>query len=311
MITGIIDPEKVIAEIRRIQSIGVRSSWGVLDFEVPFDEVLMRGPTDSRFAAVTASLVSTMAAVKAAFPTMRWTYYGFPHVPYHPTAGDWGRVAAADRDALMQRYTQPYAAVLECMDWLMPCAYDVYERAKGMPNTYSQPDVAEVEFRRARVDSIVRHFTRRGLPVPPIIPAVSPWFQPGAGAGGATWLAPIPTEEFVSEQLRPCMAAGATGFAIWGGMDYILRIASLRNTPPTGGVSGLRTEFRSALMAAYPQGDRFGRSPGIDWSDPASLERLGAQLDATLAEAMRSSDCVAVEFGRDAPASYGMTVTRN
>jgi len=54
-----------------------------------------------------------MAAVKAAFPTMKWTYYGFPHVPYHPAAGDWGRVAPADREALLQGYTQPYAAVLD------------------------------------------------------------------------------------------------------------------------------------------------------------------------------------------------------
>jgi hypothetical protein len=310
MVSGIIDPEKVIAEIRRIQSTGVRSSWGVLDFEVPFDEVLMRGPSDSRFAAVTASLVNTMAAVKAAFPTMRWTYYGFPHVPYHPAAGDWGRVAAADRDALMQRCTQPYAAVLDCMDWFMPCAYDVYERAKGMPNTYSRPDVAETEYRRARIESIVRHFTRRGRSVPPIIPAVSPWFQPGGGAGGATWLAPIPTEEFVAEQLRPCMEVGATGFAIWGGMDYFLRIASLRNPPLTGGVPELRAEFRSALTAAYPPGGRSGQSPGMDWDDPASLQRLGAQMDSTLAEAMRSSDRVAGEFGRDAPTRHGTTVTR-
>jgi hypothetical protein len=106
------------------------------------------------------------------------------------------------------------------------------------------------------------------------------------------------------------MEVGATGFAIWGGMDYFLRIASLRNPPLTGGVPELRAEFRSALTAAYPPGGRSGQSPGMDWDDPASLQRLGAQMDSTLAEAMRSSDRVAGEFGRDAPTRHGTTVTR-
>lgn len=314
MVTGIIDPAKVIAEIQRIQSTGVRSSWGVLDFEVPFDEVLMKGPSDPRFAAVSASLVNTITAVKAAFPNMKWTYYGFPHVPYHPAVGDWGRVATADRDALLQRYTQPYAAVLDSMDWFMPCAYDVYERAKGMPNTYSPSDVAEAEFRKARVESVVRHFTRRGMPMPCIIPAVSPWFQPGAGNGAATWLAPIPTDEFVADQLRPCMAAGASGFAIWGSMDYFLKIASLQNPPRTNGLPELQAEFRTALGAAYPQAAgsaMLAASSTIDWANATSLTLLGTQMNSTLAEALRSSDRVASEFGLSKPPTRGTTIWQN
>ncbi len=308
MVTGVIDPAKVIAEIRRIQSTGVRSSWGVLDFEVPFDEVLMKGPSDPRFAAVSGSLVNTMAAVKAAFPAMKWTYYGFPHVPYHPDVGDWGRVAASDRDALLQRYTQPYAAVLDSMDWFMPCAYDVYERAKGMPNTPSPADVAEVEYRKARVESIVRHFTRRNLPVPCILPAVSPWFQPGGGNGAATWLAPIPTEEFVADQLRPCMAAGSSGFAIWGGMDYVLKIASLQNPPQRNGVPELQAEFRTALDAAYPQAAgsaMLAASSTIDWTKTTALTLLGTQMNSTLEEALRASDRVASDFGLTKPPARG------
>jgi len=313
MSTGVIDPAKVIAEIQRIQSTGVRSSWGVLDFEVPFDDVLMRGPTDPRYATVSASLVSTMAAVKAAFPTMKWTYYGFPHVPYHPAAGDWGQVAAADRDALLQSYTQPYAAVLDSMDWFMPCAYDVYERAKGMPNTPSPSDVAEAEFRKARVESIVRHFTRRSMPMPRIIPAVSPWFQPGAGDGAATWLAPIPTDEFIADQLRPCMAAGATGFAIWGSMDYYLKIASLQNPPLTDGVPQLQAEFRTALGAAYPQMKTGGlvAVSTLDWTDATSMTLLGTQMNSTLVGAMRASDQVAGEFGLAKPPAAGTTLSQN
>jgi hypothetical protein len=313
MVTGVIDPAKVIAEIRRIQSTGVRSSWGVLDFEVPFDEVLMKGPSDPRFPAVSASLVNTMAAVKAAFPNMQWTYYGFPHVPYHPAVGDWGRVEASDRDALLQRYTQPYAAVLDSMDWFMPCAYDVYERAKGMPNTPSPSAVAEAEFRKARVESIVRHFTRRNLPIPRIIPAVSPWFQPGAGNGAATWLAPIPTDEFVADQLRPCMAAGASGFAIWGGMDYFLKIASLQNPPQTNGLPELQAGFRTALSAAYPQtagGALLTATSTMDWASATALTLLGTQMNSTLAEALRSSDRVASEFGLAKPPARGTTISQ-
>ena len=313
MTTGIIDPAKVIAEIKRIQAAGARSSWGVLDFEVPFDEVLMSGPSDPRFAAVSASLVSTMAAVKAAFPGMQWTYYGFPHIPYHPAAGDWGQIPANERDALMQNYTQPYSAVLDSMDWFMPCVYDVYERAKGMPNTPSPSDVAEAEFRKARVESIVRHFTRRNLPMPRIVPAVSPWFQPGAGAGAATWLAPIPVEEFVADQLRPCMAAGAKGFAIWGSMDYFLKIASLQNPPLTDGVPELQAEFRTALGAAYPKagGSTLLAASTMDWGNAASLTALGAQMDSTMADALRASDRMADEFGMAKPPARGTGIVKN
>lgn len=313
MITGIIDPAKVIAHIRRIQATGVRSAWGVLDFENPFDEVLIKGPSDPRFAVVSASLVNTMSAVKSAFPTMQWTYYGFPHIPYHPAAGDWGRVPVAQRDELMQQYTQPYAAVLDSMDWFMPCAYDVYERAKGMPNTYSPIDVAEAEFRKARVESIVRHFARRNLPTPRIIPAVSPWFQPGGGAGTATWLAPIPTQEFIEDQLRSSMSAGASGFAIWGGMNYMLRVASLQSQTLSNDVAALQTEFRSALGAAYP---RLGGTSQLmvstmNWSDATELTLLGTQMNATLAEAIRACDQVASEFGLAMPPTRGTMTSQN
>lgn len=314
MVTGVINAERVIAEIRRLQASGVRSTWGVLDFETPFDEILMRGPSDPRYAATTASLVGTITAVKAAFPAIKWTYYGFPHIPYHPAAGDWGRVAPSSRDAVMRQYTDPYAAVLDSMDWFMPCAYDVYSKAKGMPRSPSPADVAESEFRRARVESIVRHFARSNRPVPPIIPAVSPWFQPGAGEGAATWLAPIPSEEFVADQLRPCIAAGARGFAIWGSMDYFLRIAALQTAPQANGVQQLRAQFRAALDAAYPQASSMMQaSPatGINWEDAAAIRAVGGQMDATLSDALAAADRLAAEMGLLAPARGSSTTSRN
>jgi hypothetical protein len=213
----------------------------------------------------------------------------------------------------MQQYTQPYAAVLDSMDWFMPCAYDVYERAKGMPNTYSPIDVAEAEFRKARVESIVRHFARRNLPTPRIIPAVSPWFQPGGGAGTATWLAPIPTQEFIEDQLRSSMSAGASGFAIWGGMNYMLRVASLQSQTLSNDVAALQTEFRSALGAAYP---RLGGTSQLmvstmNWSDATELTLLGTQMNATLAEAIRACDQVASEFGLAMPPTRGTMTSQN
>jgi hypothetical protein len=183
-----------------------------------------------------------------------------------------------------------------------------------MPNTYSPSDVAEAEFRKARVESVVRHFTRRGMPMPCIIPAVSPWFQPGAGAGGATWLAPIPTDEFISDQLRPCVAAGASGFAIWGAMDYFLRIASLQNPPQRNGLPELQAEFRTALGAAYPQAAgsaMLAATSTMDWANATSLTLIGTQMNSTLAEALRSSDRVASEFGLAKPPARGTTISQN
>jgi hypothetical protein len=92
----------------------------------------------------------------------------------------------------------------------MPGVYDVYERARNMPDKLLGPSVGERNFRIARVEAIVWHFTRRGLPVPSIIPAVSPWFQRNGTSSASSWLAPIPFAEFIEEQMAPCIEAGAS-----------------------------------------------------------------------------------------------------
>jgi hypothetical protein len=78
-------------------------------------------------------------------------------------------------------------------------------------------EVAEAEYRKACICVISRWFDRASVVARPIIPVVSPWFQPG---GVATSYQAIPMDEFCAEQVRPAIEAGANGMAVWGEMEF-------------------------------------------------------------------------------------------
>jgi hypothetical protein len=49
----------------------------------------------------------------------------------------------------------------------------------------------------------------------------------------------------------------------------------------------------------------------MDWANATSLTLLGTQMNSTLAEALRSSDRVASEFGLPKPPARGTTISQN
>ena len=123
----------------------------------------------------------------------------------------------------------------------------------------------------------------------------------------------VHTDDFVST-VDALWQLGASGFAIWGGMDYFLRIASLQNPPQRNGLPELQAEFRTVLGAAYPQaagGAMLAATSTIDWANATSLTLIGTQMNSTLAEALRSSDRVASEFGLAKPPARGTTISQN
>lgn len=276
--TGIIDPAKVIARIALLRSQGWTGEWGMLDFEVPFDSVFYHGPTDPRYELCMHSLIGTIRAVKAAFPMVKWTYYAFPRISYWVLGKDWGYITEAQRVAQYAIFTARYGPLLAEMDWFAPSACDWYERSLHMPNSWSPPIEAEREYRRASVKAIRFHFESRGQPVPPIIPIVSPWFQPG----GATSLRPVPRAEFHQEQIQPLIDAGADGIAIWGAMPYFLGLATTPNLPPgyAAAIAFCRARFCQEYLGGVPVNS-------VDWYSPATYNLIGGCMNQTLADAMQ------------------------
>ena len=278
-----INVNAVIAAIGRKVSASGSPQWGVLDIENPFDEVLKAGPSDARFDSAVASLVNTIRAVRVAYPQTKWTYYGFPRVPYWLGVKDWGGITPEVREANYVQFARNYEPVMAEMDWFMPSLYDVYERARAMPNSASVREVAEAEYRKACICVISRWFDRASVVARPIIPVVSPWFQPG---GVATSYQAIPMDEFCAEQVRPAIEAGANGMAVWGEMGFFLKMATAPQLPSAQYVQEWRAQTRAAFTPLVPAATSGMMT--IDWTAPSTIIAIGATLNQTLADAMRA-----------------------
>ena len=290
--TGVdVNPNAVIEAIRQKLATSGYSEWGVLDIENPFDEILKNGPADARFDRAVASLVNVIRAVRTAYPQMKWTYYAFPRVPYWMGMNDWGQLTKDEREVKYAEFARNYEPIMAEMDWFMPSLYDVYERALQMPRCASPREVAEAEYRKACVCAVSRWFTRAGVAARPIIPVVSPWFQPG---GVATAYKAIPMDEFCAEQVRPAIEAGASGMAIWGEMGFFLKMATASNLPTAQYVQEWQAQTRSAFASLVPAGSAAlapsaPASPAsIDWFAPSTAQAIGATLNDSMSSAMRA-----------------------
>ena len=288
-----VNPDAVIAAIRQklsqpLSSAGY-SEWGVLDIENPFDEILKNGPSDARFDRAVASLVNVIRAVRTAYPQMKWTYYAFPRVPYWMGINDWGQLTKDEREVKYAEFARNFEPIMAEMDWFMPSLYDVYEGALQMPRCASPREVAEAEYRKACVCAVSRWFTRAGVVARPIIPVVSPWFQPG---GVATAYKAIPMEEFCAEQVRPAIEAGASGMAIWGEMGFFLKMATASNLPSDQYVQDWQAQTRSAFASIFPAGNTAlapsAPAANIDWFAPSTAQAIGATLNDSMSSAMRA-----------------------
>jgi hypothetical protein len=224
MSSGRINVDKLVANIQQqIEESTTEYRWGILDFEVPFDDVLEAGHSHPMHATAVSSLVGAIREVKRRFPRIKWTYYNMPRLRYWEKGRDWANLDQAQRLNAMDRVLASYGAVMAEMDWFNPSVYDQYEAGLGMPRSQSDPHFAERAFRTASVELIRRWLAKRGPSGDrPIIPMVSCWFQPG---GEATALRKVPLEEFISEQVEPCIVAGADSVALWGCMHYFVQVA--------------------------------------------------------------------------------------
>lgn len=282
---GTVDPNRVALRIRAILRGELRSEWGVLDFEEPYDDILSAGPTRPGYQAAVDSLVATIRRAKEVAPGTKWTYYAFPRVPYWIGTDTWATLEPARRAREFDRILSSYAPVLRECDWFLPCGYDVYERALGMPvGTPEQRDAAERAYRTAGVEICRLWRGRERVESRPIVAILSPWFQPG---GRATVPRAIPVPELVADQLLPVVDAGADGIALWGAMVYQLRIAC--GAAPADGAAA-RTA-RDDLRAVFAKDLLAGADPAtVSWPSLAVRGELGRQLNATLKDALSMVD---------------------
>lgn len=281
--TGEIDVPKVLSAIAKMTA-GEQPEWGMLDFEYKFTDRLQKGADDPQAQFATAQMLKLLRSVKASFPATKWTFYGVPFVPYWMQNKSWDDADESIRRSTLTEAGKAYAPIAAECDWVSPSIYPVYDPA-------DYPEAQRADVRRAgvawrRVQVALARLIARGKPV---IPMVSPVWQPNGKAPAGT---PVPPVQFIEDQVVPAMRAGAMGVAIWTSYDRIIQAACKQSIDPAK-----PEEFPRALLARAFLGDRQPE----DWSAPQVAVRLREQAAKVVLRALR--DVRAWQIGRVPEAS--------
>ena len=277
--SGRMDPQAVIAAIAAEIAAGRGADWGVLDFEHPFNDIMHAGASDPRFESAMSSLVETLQAVKAAYPSMRWTYYNFPQVPYWNANRDWASLPQEERIAIQDNAMTKYAPLSRELDWFMPAIYDYYEVEQFSATMAPMITVSERSFKDATMEFLHRYMTQPLVMKRPILPAVSPWFM---GGGRATMYRPIPTDELVRDQFQPAIEGGADGVAMWCATPWLMTLATRDGSNFPQWVRDEQTLARAQFVI-----DFFGGTLPVDydWTGTQNVATVRDKLSAVVGNA--------------------------
>lgn len=285
--TGTIDVAKLLDEVAKAMR-ETPFKWGMLDYENPFD-AWMDLPADSeRHVQAAAETLRALRAVKAAFPGVKWTCYGLPRLSHwlegpKGTGLGWEDRRSAVHEAEIARRTRAYSAIVAELDWISPSFYDYYENA-GMTDPVGAYMIASERVWRIESVKLARTIrTNLGLSQVPVIPCISPFFQPG---GKATVLRVISRDELIADQVGPSIAAGADGFAIWTAADYFSRICT---APADGLPAGNATKDQNDARSAWTGLAGVGGAP-VDWTSDATRFRLSQQVGQVIVDAAKAAN---------------------
>lgn len=272
--TGLIDPNALIQGIAN-QTSGELPIYAMLDFEDPFMDALQKGPDSPDCQRTVKTMVNAIRAVKQAFPSTKWTYYGTPWLPYWLEGGtDWVGAPDSVKRAALERAVAIYAPIVAEEDWISPTIYPKYDPT--LLPTMSPSLVVEQgrAWRAAQVG--LSKLLGRGKPV---IPNVCTWWTPGGRAEFCTVVKP---RQFMEDQILPAVAAGATGFALWGAIPYTIdRVTAIDQAKYSKEKNFGTPEWRAAIVKDY-----FGGVKPEDWAAPTVRQRLVSDMSRTMADAI-------------------------
>lgn len=230
--TGLVDPNKIIDEIKRLWG-DDPSGYVMLNYENPFDEIFKVGPSHPKYKATVESMVGALKAVKAKFPKVKLTYYGVPRLPYWvPGYYGWADSPKSAADGVLAHYKATYAPLMAELDWLSPSVYDRYELNRRPQNEHAILTSRELSWRTTYITMCKEMLAAAGRPDTPVIPVCLFVFPHG---GDATVEGAITDEEFLRDQVKPCLDAGADGFAHW--CAYQTHVIIAGKTELTNGIT--------------------------------------------------------------------------
>jgi hypothetical protein len=284
--SGVIDLRRLVEEVDR--RMGPKpSGWGMLDYEEPFDRWLDLPKSDAKHQQAVSEMLKAIRAVKRFYPNVKWTFYGQPRLErWLPTADGttrgWSLSTQEAKDREITRRIDSLSELIAEVDWINPSFYDVYENSMFAGPERDVMLANEEQWRVAdgKLGRTIR--AQLGLPQVPVMPCVSPLFQPG---GGATAQLPIPIGEFLTDQVMPTIRAGCDGVTMWSGADFVLNVATMMETSSLDAEDlKLRADARKAWIPLAPG----GKVPH-DWSDPGVKFSISQQLGDAIVTATRAT----------------------
>ncbi len=295
--TGLIDADKLVAAIRA-QLGNDPKGWGMLDYEVPFDDNFAKGPGNPDYEKSVASMVAAIKRVKAEFPNVKWTYYGIPalrswlETPTGPRS--FANCTPEQQQVEIDRQLAAHAPVLREVDWVMVCIYDRQEKAKIEPQKKDLISSLEYGHKLAKVKMCKSFYAKEHLPDRPVLPAVNLYYAPG---GNTIANRLIPLDEVANEQIRAALEGGAEGIAFWTGADYYFKEATKPDYPESNSL--YRTQqlrVRGAAQDAYLN----GIAP-TNWSSEALRRSLLDHAGNTLRDAAKKANEMGAARATPAP----------
>jgi hypothetical protein len=167
-------------------------------------------------------MVAAIERMKTLFPDVKWTYYGIPRLNFYLDGKSWMSSSDAAKKAEIERQFRCYEPIIAKCDWLAPSIYMVVGDRKdgGRAGDLQQRETRA--WTRAIVQSAADAGRRIGRPVP-VVPFVSPVYQPGGGARNQAFIPPAIINECT---IRPTIEAGGSGICIWTAGAFIVSRAT-------------------------------------------------------------------------------------
>jgi len=272
--TGVVDVERLLQYVRDTwgdNPVG----YGLLDYEIPYFDNLRKGPGDPDYQRTAESMKRALVRLAQEFPNARWAFFGGPsiprwvEVPGEPWPLPWNQLPEDMKQELVERNLRNWEPILESAGWVAPCIYDLYEDDLLSPESQQNTQQREYEYIMDRL-AMARHFYEdRGLEPRPILPMVTPYFGPG---GNSVETRLIPEQEFIRDQIQPCLDFGTEGVAVWSAMDYYINLATRANSTIS------QDRIRAVLTENYLE------SPPVNWQDPGLKAFLTEAADGTICD---------------------------
>jgi hypothetical protein len=272
------------------------SGWAMLDFEEPFDSWMALPADDAKNIRARSELLRVIRSVKMAFPRVRWAYYALPRLRRYIPGPDgenrgWHFLSEQDRDREIARCRETYGDLMAAQDWFCPSFYDVYENARFSGDSLRFMLLNEQAWQRASCRFVKSSFWRPSADPVPLLPCITPFFQPG---GLATPMKAVSPDEFSADQLQVALSEGADGFCIWSGIDFVLQEATV-GTANDKVATQVRDSARSAWQDLY-----FPNQEKVDWSSDETRITLARAIGNTISS---SVEITCRELARRSPPS--------